>query len=293
MASTVRPAWTPLGATVRGASHVRRDEPAQDALAWWPLAGPAAPLALAVADGHGAPTYFRSAIGASFAVSLATTLLWQLAAAHGPGADLRRLRRAGQEQLPRHLARAWREAVLADLAATPFSDVELERLRSRTGERAARRLETDPAVAYGSTVVAALLAPEYIFFLQLGDGDMLLVGEDGAVSRPPLAEDPNLFANRTTSLCSPDAWQHVRIALLPRPAPPPALLLLATDGYANSFVDEAAFRGVGGDLLETLRSEGAAAVQEALPDWLAATSEAGSGDDISVALAWRTADRSP
>lgn len=291
MASTVRPAWTPLGAAVRGASHIRRGEPAQDALAWWPLGGPAAPLALAVADGHGAPTYFRSAAGAAFAVSLATTLLWQLAAAHGPGADLRRLRRAGQEQLPRHLVRAWREAALAHLAAAPFSDEEMERLHGSSGGRAARRIEADPVVAYGSTVVAALLAPDYIFFLQLGDGDMLLVGEEGAVTRPPLAEDPNLFANRTTSLCSPDAWQHVRVALLPRPAPPPALLLLATDGYANSFVDEAAFRSVGGDLLGALRSEGAVAVQEALPGWLSATSEAGSGDDITVALAWRAPNR--
>jgi hypothetical protein len=35
---------------------------------------------------------------------------------------------------------------------------------------------------------------------------------------------------------------------------PPALILLATDGYANSFPDEAGFLKVGSDLLGMIRS---------------------------------------
>ena len=70
--------------------------------------------------------------------------------------------------------------------------------------------------------------------------------------------------------------------------PPPALILLATDGYANSFVNEAAFLQVGTDILEMIRTEGLETVQENLATWLAEASQDGSGDDITLGILCRT-----
>ena len=72
---------------------------------------------------------------------------------------------------------------------------------------------------------------------------------------------------------------------------PPALILAATDGYANAYRDEASFRQVAGDFWTLLRDEGEAAVQPHLTEWLNEASQQGSGDDISVGLVWRPPDR--
>src|SRR5436305_1513624 len=86
---------------------------------------------------------------------------------------------------------------------------------------------------------------------------------------PPLVApaDVRLFGNETTSLCLPDAWNDMHVDVQPESAP--ALILLASDGYANSFSDDAAFRRVGSDLLEMIRADGLDAVSQALPGWLA------------------------
>ena len=67
---------------------------------------------------------------------------------------------------------------------------------------------------------------------------------------------------------------------------PPALILAATDGYANSFRDEAGFQQVARDLWAMLRDEGVEAVQSNLKDWLNEASQQGSGDDITVGIVY-------
>jgi hypothetical protein len=73
-------------------------------------------------------------------------------------------------------------------------------------------------------------------------------------------------------------------------APPPALVLLASDGYANSFSTKDAFLQVGSDLHGYLESRGAAWISERVEDWLTQTSADGSGDDITLVLAWNGAE---
>jgi hypothetical protein len=141
-------------------------------------------------------------------------------------------------------------------------------------------------LAYGATLLAVLVADAFILFLQLGDGDILVVSETGEVSQA-LIRDPRLMANETTSLCMTDAWREVRMRFLARYGKPPALIVVSTDGYANSFVNEAAFLKVGSDLLEILQTDGVASVQSNLLSWLEEASTAGSGDDITLAIVYR------
>ena len=74
---------------------------------------------------------------------------------------------------------------------------------------------------------------------------------------------------------------------------PPALILAATDGYANSFRNEASFQQVARDLWAMVRDERLEPVQSNLENWLNEASRQGSGDDITVGVLCRENDERP
>ena len=92
-----------------------------------------------------------------------------------------------------------------------------------------------------------------------------------------------IFGNETPSLCDDEAWNRVRLAI--RPAPEcGCLVLLSTDGYANSYPTDGAFDAVAVDYLKMVVKHGMAAVDENLARILGHVSTVGSGDDVSLAL---------
>jgi serine/threonine protein phosphatase PrpC len=280
-------AWRAMGRSVRGASHHRVDLPNQDALCYYPADQNGPPLILAVSDGHGSAKSFRSDRGSQFAVTVVVALLQELVAGRSVTPNLSSVKRLAEERLPQELVRRWQEAVDADLAANPFDQGELARLREQRGDQGAQTVLASPRLAYGATALGVVIACDFFLFLQLGDGDILVVSDDGEVSRP-FTRDDRLIANETTSLCMDRAWREVRLRFQAQYGSAPALILAATDGYANSFVNDAAFLRVGSDILEILRRDGAEVVEDSLGDWLREASDAGSGDDITVGLLYRT-----
>jgi Protein phosphatase 2C len=234
----------------------------------------------AVSDGHGSARHFRSRVGSSHAVNLAAGLLEEfLIGLSDPTAP------SGNEQLQelqKKLVASWRASVEADYQGNPFTAEEMAALMESEGEESCRVVEADPAIAYGATLLAAGTLGNSILYLQLGDGDILTVAPGGVTSRP-LPEDERLIANQTTSLCMPEAWKDFR-AVWSAPAQTPALVLLSTDGYINSFRSERDFLQIGADYLQLLRQQGIDAVAHDLPNILSQASQEGSGDDISVAF---------
>ncbi len=272
------PRWQAAGQSVRGAAHERSGMPNQDAICWRPDSGAGSSLVLAVADGHGSTRYPRSHIGASLAVETATQLVHDFLSGQADAENLSLVKRAAEEWLPRALVRGWREAVGDHIKANPFSEVELDALGRGNGN--------DPdklTTAYGATIVTAAVAERFVLYLQLGDGEILTVTDRGVVSKP-LVKDDRLFGNETTSLCTPDAWSDFRVSFQPITHKQPALILLATDGYPNSFRDEAGFLKVGSDILKTIRAEGLGQVKENLAGWLSDSTHAGSGDDVTLGI---------
>jgi serine/threonine protein phosphatase PrpC len=259
--------WLVTGRTVCGAAHRRRRVENQDAIGW-SNAGVGG-IAVAVADGHGSPASYRSAEGAVAAVKVALGALEEFAALcpeFHPRAETEAMAFFRTELVAR-----WRRAVAAHCAGHP--------------------LETDatapPWNVYGSNIVCTLATATYLLCVQLGDGDILMVTGEGEVTRP-WPKDCRLLGVETTSLAGVDAEDDVRVLL--QPASNAELLLLSTDGYANSFRDDAGFLKIGGDLLRMIRQRGLAEVESDLETWLNETSELGSGDDITIAMVYRAAE---
>ncbi len=263
-----------MGASVRGAAHKRADLPNQDCINWQP--GPS--VILALSDGHGSRKCFRSDRGALFAVVEATTTLKDFirSVSHRPGdGSLSAVKRMAEENAPKEIVRKWRAAVKQDIEWEPFSDDELKLSDGKAGY-----------LSYGATLLTVLVTADFIIYLQLGDGDIVTVSENGEPERP-LPDDDRLFANETTSFSAENAWRDFRFRFRPITDQSPVLILLSTDGYANSFQNDASFLKVGPDILEMIASEGPDFVKQHLESWLTEASEAGSGDDITVGVVHR------
>ena len=270
--TTPRPSRRPACAVecVIGANHLRSGKPRQDEAGWVVVSDI---VALAVADGHGTSKY--ADVGARLAVQVALAALVRFAEDLGERASNPvEVRKYAEHPLRAQIVREWKERV-----------------------RAKAESDETPLREYGSTLLAAVATPDFLLLGQLGDGDVLLVDEDGAVD-VPLPPDPASFADETPSLCLPQAEYSFRVQALPAPERE-ALLLLSTDGYAKSYPTTPGFMQTGPDYLDLVREHGLSGLAPRLRGILEKVTVRGSGDDIALALLhWpapesRTATDSP
>lgn len=250
-------AWQIIGDTARGITHIRADKPNQDA---WGFVQTTACTCLAVADGHGADKHYRSDVGAQLAVTNALELL-QLFAQQS--FDTQHIKRSA-DYLAAKLVQLWRNAIN-----------EVDQEQTPTDKRYS---------VYGTTLLTVLLTEHYVLYLQIGDGDMLTLSATGEVHRP-LGKNAQFVANETYSLGAEDAVCHIEQQVqFFKYHPAPALIFLATDGYANSFADEFGLCQAVQDFQTQIGLHGYRPIQMCLGEWLHETSELGSGDDITVAI---------
>lgn len=282
--------WRIVASSVEGASHKRSGKPNQDGVKFLIGDQSELPIILAIADGHGGKAYFRSEKGAALAVETSLEVCKGL---EDVPWDIIKDKKI-IDFLCRDIVQKWLEKVNSDILTNPFTDEEKSLLKIKKesiSKRPGGLVINDMISAYGSTLITAFLHETYVLYLQLGDGDILTVAEDGTLDKP-LPEDKRLFGNETTSLCLPEAWSDFRFRLIPLDLPNtgPALIILLTDGYANSFSSAHEFEKVGIDLLENICvnpdgiEEGIDAIENDLEGWLNVASEKGSGDDTTVGI---------
>jgi serine/threonine protein phosphatase PrpC len=274
--------WRIISESIRGASHERSGLPNQDAIKLFPTSAAGRAVAVAVADGHGGAKSFRSSLGARFAVESSGSLAESLLAQGVASMSLSAIKRLAEDEVPKRLTRDWRARVAEHVQSAPFKPEELAVLGAPgTTEHAGA--ETDATIAYGSTVLTVVVTERYMLFWQLGDGDIVIVTTYGQAVRP-LPADDLLLGNETTSLCSPQAWRFVRVGFQALYDPVPALVLVSTDGLANSFADDAGFLQFGTDIRQLIEASGPGAVEDSLAGWLTQITERASGDDITLAI---------
>lgn len=323
------PAWKVIKATARGATHERNGLPNQDNIAASdPDTG--LPIVLAVADGHGGSKYFRSHEGARIAVETALEVVPkffkteqtnevtpEMAKGAQPERDLTLDKQTLELNIPRKLIGEWIRRVLNHLDRNQLGANELARLDNKeqsafitfSGRREAlikkraagtplsedeekemSASETKLLQAYGATLLVAAVSDRNILYWQLGDGDIMSVSTSGEVANV-MPKDERLFANETTSLCISQVKDfRVTSQAISDDDEQPAMIMLSTDGYSNSYSSSEGFEKVGKDLLELMSEEnGLEEVQNNLQGWLEETSKSGSGDDITVGILVRTA----
>ncbi|HUZ54538.1 MAG TPA: protein phosphatase 2C domain-containing protein [Streptosporangiaceae bacterium] len=281
-----KPGWLVLTASERGASHVAVKTPNQDAVAT-ERAG-AEGVVAAVADGHGHSRHHRSARGSRLAVKIGcqvaqeladrleghNTLLSQRDSAATATATAGEISKLTEKFLVPAIVQRWREAVLADVKADPFTDAE----------QAHRHQGDDATIAYGSTLLLGMVLRDWLILAQIGDGDVIGVRADGR-SVLPVPTDPQLDGLVTTSLCGLDPRSDFRVAVVDTVRRPLLAVMLATDGYGNAQVVEAWPAAFSEDLAWMLRDRDVHWLASQLPSWAArCASSDGSADDTTVAL---------
>jgi len=273
--------WTAVSASVRGPSHDRNGMPNQDAVRTLAVDGRTVGLVAAVADGHGGNRYVRSATGSSIAVDVACEAGGALLTELGTSPDTKAIHQALTSRLAPGIILRWRERVQQDHQLHPFTDEE--------HTRGGANLNTDPFISYGCTLILSIMAPTWMGLLQIGDGDAILIDAGGAVTAP-IPTDDRLVGGETTSLCLPDAANDARVAVIRSPLP--SLMVLASDGYGNSFASERWREESATGFLEAVARDGLDNVAVKLPGWL--TDSAGaSGDDVTMVLAVRAGVAAP
>lgn len=279
----IKEEWQIIGSSVRGATHFRSGLPNQDAIGYRNLSEDGLSVVIALSDGHGSAKSFRSEVGAQIAVQVSLALLTESWNNYtGQNASLSAIKRECSERLPKLISREWRLKVDEHFQTNPYTEAEMLKISEKARAEVAKENKVN-LQSYGATLLAAMVTEDFILCIQLGDGDILLVDSAGRVNRA-IPKDPKLIANETTSLCMADPENEFHVVFTPFAGKRPSIVMLSTDGYANSFVDESGFLKAASDILDIIRSDGVESVNGQISSWLEDASKSGSGDDITVGL---------
>ena len=223
----------------------------------------------AVADGHGSQKCRYSDRGAKMAVNAFYSVvknLWE--AVEGDQEHfIRLLRQKNSVDLVQEIHSNWKKRIQES-----GKDLNLA---------AGDSDESIDSELYGSTLLGVVLAPEFIFALQIGDGDIVFVNDKGAKY---VIDPPKFLGTETYSLSNQRPWENARSIFQRFDADlqVPYMFMLTTDGFANSFRDTEQYMFACQEYLKTIKEYGPDLVKRQLQKWLTKTSTDGCGDDITL-----------
>lgn len=278
--------WQVIGRSIRGILHERVSLPKQDEIGWEIGEGSCQTIILAVSDGHGSESHFRSQIGARLAVEATKKSFGILLKNIDNLKTYSSIKSWAEKHLPINIYKFWKDSVADHIYNHQFETNELSQLKEKVSIIKLKQIILDPIRAYGATIMGVMITDDFIICIQLGDGDIVFVSDNGDTTKP-IPEDERIWGNYTTSLCSRKAWKDFYVHFHPINNTIPALIMVSTDGLSNSYPDEKDFINLSSKFLESIRSDGIKKVDEGLEDWLKDVSCEGSEDDITLGLIFR------
>lgn len=289
--------WDLIGVSVQGYSHLRSNKKNQDSFNIFPneeISSP--PIIFALSDGHGGEKYYHSDIGSRFAVESAIEILSEFIKSplinEINAENIEEMNKIIKDTVCQDIVKSWRKRIFSlgnrDDSRGRTDDIHREKNRPSIIDK-----QLEP---YGSTLLIGVIGLNCGIFIQLGDGDIILLYEEDQIIRP-IPKDENLIANETYSLCLPAAEHYFKVNCIlfgdeneMDNTSYPSLIMLSTDGYSNSYTSDENFEKVLIDLSKLIfenpegLQSGIKNIKDNLESWLQETSKLGSGDDITVGL---------
>jgi len=280
-----------IGNSVRGASHIQHNIERQDSFLI--IDGihktnrknkyydqiPENVKVIAVADGHGSDACPYSKNGSQIAANIFCDIMAEYAVKYKD--DIYMLynkfsQEVETERIAKSIVKFWEERVL--------------QMHQREGRNIVYKDDNIPDAnaiwkMYGSTLLGMMITEKFIFALQLGDGDINYVDENGV---SPVIEGDKILGVETHSISKPSSWKKVltKVISIENTIDKPCMYVLSTDGFVNSHSSEEEFHKTCLDYLSMIQQHGPETVDVNIPAWLSETSEKGCGDDITVICAY-------
>ncbi|WP_029319299.1 PP2C family serine/threonine-protein phosphatase [Butyrivibrio sp. AE3004] len=259
-----------VNASAMGASHKRSKNPkCQDANLVKTL--PDHTIVACIADGHGSEKCRFSDRGARFAVEA----FYELVRKYYSNADgnhdsmMQHLKKSETTKFVQLFHTIWKRKIKNSYDQIRKAYTDLSQIK-----------EVNPEL-YGTTFIGMIIASDFVYGLQIGDGDMAFVDKRGyqVVIRPD-----KFLGVETYSMSEDEPWRHAKSYLqeVEFDSNIPFMYILTTDGFANSFKDDEQYQISCVDYFNTICKYGQKAVQTNLEEWLSQTSEEGCGDDITL-----------
>lgn len=283
----------------RGASHIEKDLPCQDAAEYIQRTQF---VAASIADGHGSQRYFRSDRGSSMAAKIACEKADQFLSLTALS-DLK----AEEQELKIHelinsIIAEWQIAVQNDIISNPFTERELETIpqtelsffsafsevetNNRSNYEREQMLKDGHHAseihriysAYGTTLICLGVCTNYAFGIQIGDGKCVVLNKDGTICEP-IPWDDKCHLNQCTSICDKTAEKEFRFYIWNNNIP--VALFCASDGIDDTFADQlhSFYLKILLDLSVSDFREQIRSLEEQLPE----ITSHGSKDDLSIA----------
>ena len=213
--------------SVRGASHeasglVCQDHSAYEVHEHFAIA--------VIADGHGSKKYFRSHLGAEFAVKAALETVQRFYTDHEKFENnFPEHHKLILKNIEKQIIVNWNARVRQHLESHPVSREEMKKFTTEEFKK------IQPESNYGTTLVVAVAGRDFTFGVQIGDGSLVALFDDGEPVMP-MNYDESAPANMTASMCNSNAAAMFNSFFVPNKK----LLAIYTssDGLFTSFSNE-------------------------------------------------------
>lgn len=274
-----------IGESVQGYTHKIKNLPNQDAIFTKEPQNEGDSSIIAIADGHGGAKHFRSEVGSKLAVETAARVIEEFIAKHSSLTHDEIETKS--VSLPNLILSEWKRGVEEHLREQPFKDEEFNALRARAsdGETSVNAVKNDNLLAYGSTILAAARTKDYTIYLQLGDGNILIVDDDGKVTTPFPTEEGTISVLESKSLCVQDP-KDMNIKIFESKSHNPTMIQINSDGL-DAFGGNNGLMEFASDIKNEIDNSALKSIKESLTGWLnqiSNTEGKGSGDDVTLAI---------
>ncbi len=256
--------------SVRGASHeasglVCQDHSAYEVHEHYAIA--------VIADGHGSKKYFRSHLGSEFAVKAALETVQRFYTDHEKfESSFPEHHKLILKNIEKQMIVNWNARVRQHLESNPVSRDEMKKFTTEEFKK------IQPESYYGTTLVVAVAGRDFTFGVQIGDGSLVALFDDGEPVMP-MNYDESAPANMTASMCNSNAASMFNSFYVPNKK----LLAIFTssDGLFTSFSNEDDFLEY--HMIVTSQLSNLDTFENSIRKNMEKRSHFGTEDDISLA----------